>query len=424
MSTSTTTDPSVEDVEGYNTEILIAYLQNQRILNLSEQHINVLRENEVAGYDFLRLKQEDLERYGLKPGPAKRISDFAIQLNSQKQPGANAFCFCVQFCKSRGDFQRWEIEEDTDIKPQRGAGDYVLINTVNLLLKDQMVAGGGQMKDDVFPDIIIGHADFYKELTKIPPDLSKGLGWEVKSDLKDGSKVTEGKGQLVKYARAYLAADPPLTNVFYGCLTDGKFWLFVKIQLVLNNTNNPKVKFEESQTYEWNKKTASLIAGIIECYHNDLSMRASDGIYIRLHSGNHIHVQITSHLGTGRECIVFLAQVRDYGIKDAVLKIGVRNKTCVSLNEYIIQTDKHNIKNFWEWEDETVRVVELPSSAHGNSISTIIGLFGVQFSAVLGTPSGILLADAITSGGGKEADASLQPARKPQVRRNGYGGKV
>ena len=66
MSTSTTTDPSVEDVEGYNTEILIAYLQNQRILNLTGQHINVLRENEVAGYDFLRLKQEDLERYGLK----------------------------------------------------------------------------------------------------------------------------------------------------------------------------------------------------------------------------------------------------------------------------------------------------------------------------------------------------------------------
>ena len=47
-----------------------------------------------------------------------------------------------------------------------------------------------------------------------------------------------------------------------------------------------------------------------------------EGIYIRLHSGNHIHVQITSHLGTGRECIVFLAQVRDYGIKDAVLKVN------------------------------------------------------------------------------------------------------
>ena len=85
MSTSTTTVPSVEEVESYNTDALIAYLQNQRILNLNEQHINALRENEVAGYDFLSCKQDDLERYGLKPGPAKRISDFAIQLKSQSK---------------------------------------------------------------------------------------------------------------------------------------------------------------------------------------------------------------------------------------------------------------------------------------------------------------------------------------------------
>jgi hypothetical protein len=82
--TSTTTDPLI-DIEEYNTETLITYLQNQQILNLNKQHINVLRENEVAGYDFLRLKQEDLERYGLKSGPAKRISDFANQLNSQSK---------------------------------------------------------------------------------------------------------------------------------------------------------------------------------------------------------------------------------------------------------------------------------------------------------------------------------------------------
>ena len=47
-----------------------------------------------------------------------------------------------------------------------------------------------------------------------------------------------------------------------------------------------------------------------------------EDIHIRLNSGNYIHVQITSLLGTGRECIVFLAQVRDYGIKDAVLKVN------------------------------------------------------------------------------------------------------
>ncbi|CAI2198258.1 19073_t:CDS:2, partial [Funneliformis geosporum] len=99
--------------------------------------------------------------------------------------------------------------------------------------------GGGQVRDNFFPDIIIGRSDFYRELTENPPDLLKGLGWEVKNDLSNSSKVTEGKGQLIKYARAYLTANPSLTNVFYRCLMDGKLWLFVKIQFVLDNPNNP-----------------------------------------------------------------------------------------------------------------------------------------------------------------------------------------
>ncbi|CAG8839230.1 21938_t:CDS:2, partial [Gigaspora margarita] len=48
-----------------------------------------------------------------------------------------------------------------------------------------------------------------------------------------------------------------------------------------------------------------------------------EGIHIRLNSENYIHVQIISYLGTGREFIVFLVQVCDYEIKDAVLKIEV-----------------------------------------------------------------------------------------------------
>jgi hypothetical protein len=75
------------------------------------------------------------------------------------------------------------------------------------------------VKDQVYADIIIGHADFHKELTNNSPDLSKGLGWEVKDSLSDSVKVSEGKGRLIKYARAYLSAIPPLTNAFYGCLT-------------------------------------------------------------------------------------------------------------------------------------------------------------------------------------------------------------
>ncbi|CAG8655115.1 12547_t:CDS:2 [Funneliformis caledonium] len=283
------------------------------------------------------------------------------------------------FVRERGEFKIWEIEEDLNITLQKGIGQDVFNNhpeapaqgsgeisitqpfcknvvseindSVNSMKSVNLRVYGDVSvweKDQVYADIIIGSTDFHKELTDNPPDLLKG------------SKVSEGKGQLIKYAKLYLSASPRLTNVFYGCLTDGKIWQFVKIQFMLDEL---KVIFEESPTYEWSEKIASLIAGIIERYHDDLSMRVSgekkesqnnnetymyrnkssistesllasfieEGIYIRSYSGNHgIHVQIISHLGNGRECIVFLAQVRDYGIKDAILKIEVRKDSEIS----------------------------------------------------------------------------------------------
>ena len=285
--------------------------------------------------------------------------------------------------RDHGDVQLWQIEEEIKLQneigfkvfnkyrdaPRQGSNEIdvnqpfcknvvsEIIETLNqVYLKSLYVAkdSGAQMKDEIYADIIIGPEGFYSELIKNPPDLSKGLGWEVKNNLNDGSKASEGKGQLVKYAREYLSVDQPLTSIFYGCLMDGKLWKFVKIQLMLSDFNNLKVKFEESLNHEWSEHTASLIAGLIDHYYNDLFMRASgekkesqnndeiykyrnkssisyesllasfieEGICIRLTSGNYIHVQITSHLGTGRECIVFLAQVHDYGIKDAVLKVN------------------------------------------------------------------------------------------------------
>jgi hypothetical protein len=53
-----------------------------------------------------------------------------------------------------------------------------------------------------------------------------------------------------------------------------------------------------------------------------LAFFIKEGTYIRLDSGYLVRVQITSFLGNGRECVVFLAQVPYYGIKDAVLKVN------------------------------------------------------------------------------------------------------
>ena len=72
---------------------------------------------------------------------------------------------------------------------------------------------GVQKEDKVYANIIIGLEGYYNEFTKNLPNLSKGLGWKVKNNLHESSKARKGKGQLIKYARAYLEMEQPLTHI-------------------------------------------------------------------------------------------------------------------------------------------------------------------------------------------------------------------
>ncbi|RIB27059.1 hypothetical protein C2G38_2029715 [Gigaspora rosea] len=325
------------------------------------------------------------------------LSDLKHDLFLSKTDNTKRSSSVCNYVKEHGCVQTWEIMEDKDIKielelgrrvftkhpiaPTQGSSEITvnqpfckkvvneIVNTIHLGT-ELLVLGDydGRQKDEVYADIIIGHTNYRRELTNStnsPPDLSKGLGWEVKNELTNHAKVKKGKGQLIKYARKYLTAESPQSDVFYGCLTDGKLWIFTKIQLLIDDDGSPKMKFEESSNYEWSVLTATIIVGLIDRYYfllikkkmnaagekkvsqnNDdtymyrnkpsisseslLAFFIEEGIHIRLNSGKYIHVQITSHLGIGRECIVFLAQVRDYKIKDAVLKIEVRKNTEIS----------------------------------------------------------------------------------------------
>jgi len=69
-------------------------------------------------------------------------------------------------------------------------------------------------------------------------------------------------------------------------------------------------------------------------------------------------------------------------------------KTHVTLDEYIFQTDKHNVKSLWEWENGTVRVIELPSDFHGKRVGTIVGELAIAFQAVRYTLSGVTFSEA------------------------------
>ncbi|GES95248.1 hypothetical protein GLOIN_2v1511347 [Rhizophagus clarus] len=59
-------------VKDFDTEELIEYLK-KKDLKLKEPHFKILRKEEIAGLDFLKLTEEKLERYGMKGGPATRL---------------------------------------------------------------------------------------------------------------------------------------------------------------------------------------------------------------------------------------------------------------------------------------------------------------------------------------------------------------
>ncbi|CAG8548264.1 2523_t:CDS:2 [Acaulospora morrowiae] len=221
-----------------------------------------------------------------------------------------------KYVKEHGDVQTWKIEEDIGTEPLFGHRVFIQYpnapiqgsseitinqlfckNVVNeivkkLYLESQLLVLGdyGSRKGQVYADIIIGHANYHQELTNSPPDLSKGLGWKVENDLNNSTKVKEGKDD------------------------DGA----------------PKVKFEESPNYEWSEHTASLITGLICCYYDDLIKSKTRASGEKNKSQNNDYTYILHHTLEPEECIVFLAQVHDYGIKDAVLKIEVCKNSEIS----------------------------------------------------------------------------------------------
>ena len=69
-------------IKDFNTEELIDYLE-RKDLKLTETYFKILRKEEIADLDFLKLTEEKLERYGMKGKPATRLVDF-IEGFSQK----------------------------------------------------------------------------------------------------------------------------------------------------------------------------------------------------------------------------------------------------------------------------------------------------------------------------------------------------
>ncbi|CAG8582896.1 7504_t:CDS:2 [Ambispora gerdemannii] len=100
-------------------------------------------------------------------------------------------------------------------------------------------------------------------------------------------------------------------------------------------------------------------------------------------------------------------------------------KTGVSLDEYILKTDKYKVKGLWEWENGTVRVIELPSMFHETCVATIMKFLGASVLPVASTNSDLIFFGATTTKTpqrGSEADGSITPVGKLQVPSGGSDG--
>ncbi|CAG8630250.1 19393_t:CDS:2 [Dentiscutata erythropus] len=84
----------------------------------------------------------------------------------------------------------WDIEKE--IKPNRHVEETIQFLKMNNLI---VLGENCHKKDDkIYSDLLIGYRKFYQKLSNNSPDLIKGLGWEVKNDLTDSSKLMKEKG--------------------------------------------------------------------------------------------------------------------------------------------------------------------------------------------------------------------------------------
>ena len=83
---STSTIPSVGDVERYDTEKLIAYLRT-KISNLDEKDFIILRDQSVDGQAFVNMTQNEFTvlPFNFVYGKAKNLGVLINELNNQSK---------------------------------------------------------------------------------------------------------------------------------------------------------------------------------------------------------------------------------------------------------------------------------------------------------------------------------------------------
>ncbi|CAG8479440.1 16991_t:CDS:2, partial [Acaulospora colombiana] len=73
-----------EVVRKLDTENLIEFLRGEEDLQLDEDDFKILRDEKIAGHNFLKLSKQDFRDCGFKVGPATTLVEFAKEVKEKK----------------------------------------------------------------------------------------------------------------------------------------------------------------------------------------------------------------------------------------------------------------------------------------------------------------------------------------------------
>ena len=73
-----------DEIKKYKTEALIKYLRKEEDLDLDDDDFEIIRKQKVNGRTFFKITKEELERHGMKLGPATALVNFAKEYKDKK----------------------------------------------------------------------------------------------------------------------------------------------------------------------------------------------------------------------------------------------------------------------------------------------------------------------------------------------------
>ncbi|PKK58116.1 hypothetical protein RhiirC2_345703 [Rhizophagus irregularis] len=74
---------TLTEFKDYNTEKLLEFLKREEELHLIQEDFDTLEKERICGVDFLEFTMEEFRSFGMKGGPAKRLSKYTIKLKNE-----------------------------------------------------------------------------------------------------------------------------------------------------------------------------------------------------------------------------------------------------------------------------------------------------------------------------------------------------